>query len=64
MEIDVTIDDAKTSLRIGQEVIAKGRHDTETIKIADEVNNELTACCKCERSVLKFPMKPTKYKYK
>jgi copper chaperone CopZ len=63
-EIDVTIDEAKTSLQNVQEAIAKVGHDTEVIKATDEAYKELPACCKYDRSVLKAPKKQMKYEHK
>lgn len=63
-EIEVTIDEAKTSLQNVQEAIAKVGHDTEAIKATDEAYKELPACCKYDRSVLKAQVKPIKYERK
>jgi len=63
-EIDVTIDEAKTSLQNVQKAVAKVGHDTEAIKATDEAYNGLPACCKYDRSVLKAPMKQMKYEHK
>jgi|APDOM4702015159_1054818.scaffolds.fasta_scaffold16331_1 copper chaperone CopZ len=63
-EIEVTLDDAKTSLKNVQEAIAKVGHDTEAVKATDEAYNGLPACCKYDRAVLKAPMKPMKYEHR
>lgn len=63
-EIEVTLNDAKTSLQNVQEAIAKVGHDTETVKATDEAYNGLPACCKYDRAVLKAPVKPMKYEHR
>jgi len=64
-EIEVTINDAKTSLQKVNEAIAKVGHDTQIVKATDDAYNELPACCKYDRSVeLKTPIKPVKYEHK
>jgi copper chaperone CopZ len=64
-EIEVTLNDAKTSLQNVQEAIAKVGHDTEAVKATEEAYNELPACCKYDRSaVLKIPKKPMKYEHR
>ena len=63
-EIEVTLNDTKTSLQNVQEAIAKVGHDTETVKATDEAYNGLPACCKYDRAVLKAPVKPMKYEHR
>ena len=63
-EIEVTLNDAKTSLQIVQEAIAKVGHDTDAVKATDEAYNGLPACCKYDRAVLKAPVKPMKYEHR
>lgn len=63
-EIEVTLNDAKTSLQTVQEAIAKVGHDTEAVKATDEAYKELASCCKYDRSDLKAPKKPMKYEHK
>lgn len=62
-EINVTFNDAKTSLQEVQTSIAKVGHDTNAIKATDEAYNDLPSCCKYDRSDLKAPMKPMEHKH-
>lgn len=64
-EIEVTINEAKTSLQNVHEAIAKVGHDTQLVKTTDDAYNELPACCKYDRSAeLKAPVKPVKYEHR
>lgn len=62
-EMNVTFNDAKTSLQDVKTSIAKVGHDTDAVKATDEAYNELPSCCKYDRSDLKAPMKPMHHKH-
>ncbi|MFY9152707.1 MAG: heavy-metal-associated domain-containing protein [Prolixibacteraceae bacterium] len=62
-EINVTFNDAKTSLQDVKTAITKVGHDTDAVKATDEAYNELPSCCKYDRADLKAPMKPMIHKH-
>lgn len=49
-KLEVTFDDAKTSVDKIEVVVAKAGHDTPHHKAADDVYNKLPDCCKYERA--------------
>ena len=49
-KLEVTFDDAKTSVDKIEVVIAKVGHDTPNHKAADDVYNKLPDCCKYDRA--------------
>ena len=48
--LEVTFDDAKTSVDKIEVAVAKAGHDTPHHKAADDVYNKLPDCCKYERA--------------
>jgi copper chaperone CopZ len=52
-KLEVTFDDAKTSLDKVEIAITKVGHDTPHHKAKDEVYNELPGCCKYDRTEAK-----------
>ena len=52
-KLEVTFDDAKTSVDKIEVAIAKAGHDTPHHKATDDVYNKLPDCCKYERVELK-----------
>ena len=51
--LEVTFDDAKTSVHKVHMAVAAAGHDTEMHKAKDEVYNKLPGCCKYDRTA--FP---------
>lgn len=49
-KLEVTFDDAKTSVDKIEVAVAKVGHDTPNHKASDEVYNKLPDCCKYERA--------------
>lgn len=49
-KLEVTFDDAKTSVDKIEVAFAKAGHDTPHHKAADDVYNKLPGCCKYERA--------------
>ena len=63
-QLEVTFDDAKTSVNKIEVAVAKVGHDTAHQKASDNVYNKLPDCCKYDRSVLEAPKEKKKYEHK